>query len=418
MNIKYANFYDDRIHPYWREVKENLPNIEEDILSNPKPYILRLLKELIEGCFEYKRIQITEAEWYERCPGRTDYRNGYYTRRWTTELGTIEDLRVPRCRKQGLAKQIRKPYEQQQEKIHQMLQRMFIAGVSTRRVEEVVRPLLGRGYSAQSISNITKRLDAQVKAYHRRRLEDKYLYLIFDGVVLKGKDILGARKRTLLCCHGIDKQGHREMVDFMVVDSESERDWMRFLNSLYKRGIRGEFTDLIIIDGSGGLRAVIDMVYPEIDIQRCWVHKLRNVGNYLKKADKDKCISEARGIYLAENRREAAKVFKKWERKWGKQYPKAVECLKKDLSDMLRFLSRPEQHRKLIRTTNIIERTIREIRRRTRPMNGFTNDESIPRIIYAIFDYLNRKWQEKAIKGFKVEETELPPPANEMRKAA
>lgn len=189
MNIKYADFYDNRIYPYWREVKENFPNIEEDILSNPKPYLLKMLKELIEGSFEAKRLQITQAEWYEHSPRRTDYQNGSYTRSWTTELGTIEELRVPRCRKQGLAKQIKKAYEQQQDKIHSMLQRMFIAGVSTRRVEEVVRPLLGRGYSAQSISNITKRLDVQVKAYHRRHLEDKYLYLIFDGVVLKGKDV-------------------------------------------------------------------------------------------------------------------------------------------------------------------------------------------------------------------------------------
>lgn len=160
------------------------------------------------------------------------------------------------------------------------------------------------------------------------------------------------------------------------------------------------------------------MVYPEVDIQRCWVHKLRNVGNYLKKADREECKSEARQIYLAANQRPAVKVFREWEKKWQGQYPSAVNCLKKDLPDMLRFLTRPKEHHKLIRTTNVIERTIREIRRRTRPMNGFTNDESIHRIMDAIFEDMNRKWQAKAIKGFKVEDTELPPPANEIRKAA
>ena len=415
MNIKYANFYDDRIHVWWREVKENF---EEDILSNPKPPVLRLLKELIEGTFEYKRIQITESYRYEHNSNRSDYRNGYYKRNWTTELGTIEGLKVPRCRKQGIAKQVRKSYDKQQDKIHGMLQRMFIAGVSTRRVEEVVRPFLGRSYSAQSISNITKRLDEAVRKYHRRDLEDKYLYLFFDGIVLKGKDVLGAKKRMILCCHGITAEGHREMIDFSIGDSESEADWTRLTNSLYNRGLKGKNIDLIIIDGSPGLRASLNMTYPEVDVQRCWVHKLRNISNYLKKVYREDCVSEARKIYLASNQKTAVKIFRKWEKKWKAKCPKAVECLKKDLNDMLQFLTRPKQHRVRIRTTNVIERTMREIRRRTRPMNGFTNDGSIHRIIYAIYDHMNRKWQTKAIKGFKVEKTDRTPPASSMLKAA
>jgi putative transposase len=295
---------------------------------------------------------------------------------------------------------------------------MFIAGVSTRRVEEVVKPLLGRGYSAQSISNITKRLDLEVRKYHRRKLEDKHLYLIFDGVVLKGKDLLGAKKRSLLCCHGIDKFGHREMIDFTIGDGESEADWTRLANSLYKRGLTGETTDLIIVDGSPGLRAALNMVYPEVDVQRCWVHKLRNVSNKLKKSDREKCISEARRIYLAPNQKKAVEIFRKWEKSWREKCPEAVDCLKKDLSDLLHFLTRPKQHQIMIRTTNVIERTIREIRRRTRPMNSFTNDKSIHRIIYAIFDYLNRKWQIKPIKGFKIEKTDGTPPPSSMLKAA
>lgn len=102
--------------------------------------------------------------------------------------------------------------------------------------------------------------------------------------------------------------------------------------------------------------------------QRCWAHKLRNVSNYLKRRDQDKCIKEARAIYSDENRKEAVKIYNEWVKKWRTAYPKAIKCIEKDLEELLNFYCCPQEIRVKVRTTNVIERAFREVRRRTTPI--------------------------------------------------
>lgn len=209
---------------------------------------------------------------------------------------------------------------------------------------------------------------------------------------------MGAKKRFILVCHGIDLEGRRELIDFMVEGSESEAAWTRFCNDLYRRGLEGRATRLIIKDGCPGLDAALDLVYPRIPRQRCWVHKLRNMANkFQRKGHQEACLSEAKKIYLSESRQEAKRRFLEWARQWEKVEPKVVQCLRKDLDEMLAFLNCPKEHWRRIRTTNVIERVFREVRRRIRPMNCFKNDASCERILYAIFFYMNRRWMWKKI---------------------
>ena len=136
------------------------------------------------------------------------------------------------------------------------------------------------------------------------------------------------------------------------------------------------------------------------------MHKLRNVAKYLKKSDQKQVLSEAKQIYKAETKREAVSLFRLWKKHWQRLYPKAVNCLEKDLDELLNFLEIPikEQYKKIIRrrirTTNVIERAFREVRRRTRPMSCFTNQDSVHRIIYAILTRLNTKWEDKPLVEF------------------
>jgi len=183
-------------------------------------------------------------------------------------------------------------------------------------------------------------------------------------------------------------------------NGESFDAWEGLLNSLYNRGLKGENLRLITIDGSGGLKSALKVVYPRIPIQRCWAHKLRNVSNYLKKAYQEDCISQARKIYKAKNRHLAIAEFREWKKTWNKKAPKAVHCLEKDLEELLSSFSCPKNHWIKIRTTNVIERSFREVRRRTRVFSCFSNKQSCDRIIYAIFTYLNNKWKEHPIKHF------------------
>jgi len=224
--------------------------------------------------------------------------------------------------------------------------------------------------------------------------------MFLDGIVLKARTGIGSRKKTVLAAYGITVHGTRELIDFMVTSYESQRRWEGFLNNLYNRGLVGDALGLIITDGNAGLENAVDYVYPQAKRQRCWAHKLRNVSNYLRKKDRDRCIKEARVIYNAENRREAVAAYKKWAKNWISISPKAVKCIEKDLEELLNFYYCPKEIRIKVRTTNVIERAFREVRKRTRPMSCFNNVQSIQRIVYAVLNHLNDTWRMKPLKEF------------------
>lgn len=356
-------------------------------------------RKLIEGALEEEREILVCCSPYERTSKRKDYRNGYW-RRWIVLKDGRLEIRMPRIRGGGYDSQIIPRYKQRVDEVDMALMKVFLYGASQRLTGEALRPLLGEGVSAQTISNIAKSLDEDVKRYHNRPLQDNYLYLFLDGITLKTKTGFGSRKKVVLVAYGITVKGKRELIDFMITKHESERRWEGFLNSLYNRGVKGEALGLIITDGNAGLENAVDYLYPEVKRQRCWAHKLRNVANYLRKKDKERCINEARGIYSAENRKEAVRAYNEWAERWSALSPKAVRCIEKDMEELLNFYDCPEEIRIKVRTTNVIERAFREVRRRTRPMSCFNNTQSIERIVYAVLSHLNDKWRIKPLKEF------------------
>jgi len=353
----------------------------------------------IERALEVERTELIGCKAYERTDRRRDYRAGYW-RRWITLRDGRIQVRMPKIRGGGYESKVIPRYQQRMDEVDMALMKIFLYGASTRLTGEALRPLLGEGISAQTISNIAKSLDEDVRRYHNRRLEDKYLYLFLDGIVLKTRTGFGSKKKVVLVAYGITVRGERELIDFMIVKHESERVWEGFLNNLYNRGLTGESLGLIITDGHAGLENAVDTVYPFVKRQRCWAHKLRNVSNYIRKRDQKRCIDEARAIYSASNRKEAIKAFNEWAERWRVLYPKAVRCIEKDLEELLNFYYCPSEIRVKVRTTNVIERAFREVRRRTRPMSCFNNVQSIERIVYAVMNHLNDQWRIKTLKEF------------------
>ena len=154
------------------------------------------------------------------------------------------------------------------------------------------------------------------------------------------------------------------------------------------------------MDGSPSLMLAVKTVYPFTPVQRCWVHKLRNVAVKLPKKGSEDCLKLAKKIYLSENKKDAVKVYNNWERAFKDKYPKAVACLSKDIEDLLTVFDFPQNIRVKIRTTNIIERSFREVRRRTRPIGCFENEASVNRIIFGVISGLNKNWKAKPLKEF------------------
>ena len=160
-----------------------------------------------------------------------------------------------------------------------------------------------------------------------------------------------------------------------------------FVDNLYRRGLKGDFLNLVTIDGNRALALAINTVYPYVYIQKCWVHKLRNIASKLPKSAHSSCLFDAKKIYMADSKRAGTSIYREWVARYSDIYPKPVKCLSKDIESMLCFFDYPKDVWKKIRTTNAIERSFREVRRRTRPMTCFENDKSCSRIIYGIISF-------------------------------
>jgi putative transposase len=399
--------FDANLTQRWRRVKEFVDSCTDaNFWVDIKRHTRSLLKDTLELAMLDEITRYMDRESYQRTENRIDYRNGYYQRSLDTELGPMVNIKVPRSRSGLFKTSVFKRYQRRQQAVNEAICNVFLAGVSTRDVSGALKPILETTFSASCVSTVTKSLDAKVKEFHKRTLLDEYQFLFLDGITLKVKNSLKAVKKLVLVAYGITVFGKKELISFRIALSESQNCWEAFLNDLFNRGLKGDNLKLIITDGCKGLHAALDVVYAYTKRQHCWVHKLRNVAKYLKKSDEKEVLAEAKEIYKAETKRQAVRIFKYWKSRWQRKYPQAVNCIEKDLDELLGFLEIPikEQYRKLIRrrirTTNVIERAFREVRRRTRPMSCFTNQDSVNRIIYAILTRLNNKWEDKPLKEF------------------
>jgi len=281
-----------------------------------------------------------------------------------------------------------------------LIREAFLRGISTRQVGRVVAMLTDEPVSAQTVSKLTRCLDEQVRRFHRARLEDDWAYLFLDGIWLKVRQARGTRRVLLLVAYGIQRDGHRQLITFMRAKSESQNGWEGLLNDLKERGLAGRHLQLIVTDGCAGLAAALETVYPRVLHQRCWVHKMRNILEHVRRRDYDAVKRMAQAIYQADHRRGAQQAFRQFQLRWHSDYPSLVRQLEKDLPELLNFFQAPKTVWKKVRTTNVIERCFVEVRRRTRPMVTFVNIKSVDRIIFAIFNRFNQEWKNHALKLF------------------
>jgi putative transposase len=382
------------LQEWWQEVKENF--WEEDA----KPKVLNLVKELMQSTLEEDLELYTQTQYQQQIERYKLYRNGYYQRTLVTQFGSVNDLRVPRLRSGGFKTRVFKRYHRFENIVEDLIMDIFLAGVSTRRVGAAIAKLLDIKVSHGTVSNITRRLDSKVKEFQKKELLDEYQYLFLDGITLKVRYNTRYHNRKVLVAYGITIFGKRELLAFRQARAESYEDWVAFVDDLYRRGLKGDNLRLIITDGSKALHGALDMVYPLTKRQACWVHKLRNVGRYLPKRYADECYKELFGVYNAKNKPEAMNKFKEWRKVWMRRCPKAVECVERDIDNLLNFYDCPKKHWKKIYTTNVIERQFKEVRRRTNVFSCFSNIASCDRIIYAIFTHINNTWKERPLKDF------------------
>src|ERR1700687_5824749 len=389
-----------KIIPITEHYQHFLEEMKESFWGDVYGHTKRLWKQLLEADSRRERDRYAVREVYPRRGSRRQpYRNGYYERDFVTRMGTLR-LRIARTREKSFLPRGLERFQRRAEEVSMLIREAFLRGISTRQVGRVVATLTGEVVSAQTVSKLTRDLDEAVKQFHQARLSDDYAYLFLDGVSLRVRRPGGRKRVHMLVAYGVRRDGTRHLLAFMRSQGESQADWEGLLGDLYRRGLEGRQLGLIVTDGCGGLAAAIPAVYPRARHQRCWVHKMRNILEKVRRGDHDAVKQDAQRIYQAADLAAARRAFERFRFPWRAKYPQMVKLLERDLPELLTFFEFPRHLWQKLRTTNAIERCFVEVRRRTRPMVVFTNVESVDRIIYAIFSRCNEDWKTHTLKLF------------------
>jgi len=343
----------------------------------------QLTEQLLSEVLALEMDEHCRATWHERRPERRDRRNGSYRRRLRTRLGLLE-LRVPRSRSGRFRSRLLPRCRQVAPELDESIRELYLKGVSTRSVGALVEGFCGARVSASTVSRLSRALDVEIRRFERRPIEDRWRFLVLDGVYLPIKQAQGAARRPLLVAYGIDETGRRTVIDFRLAPTESEAAWTALLTSLWERGLKGEGLELIVTDGAPGLRRAVETVWPFVARQRCWAHMMRNVVGACPKRLAPEVAKAARRIYLASTRREALKKFKTFQRRFAAQVPQAVAKIERTLDELLAFFGCEPGVRRAARTTNAIERLFVELRRRLRPIGCLPDAGAARRIAYAV----------------------------------
>lgn len=354
-----------------------------------------LLQEKLKIAVRYTFVQVLEEEIenyiqaarYERNPKRRDYRNGAYARSLGTSLGEIEDLPVPRTRK-GFQSQLFERYKRRQAEVDNSICEMFVSGVSTEKVGQVLETLNGSHPSPSTVSRVFHTLEEEYEHWKKRPLQSHYLYVIADGtyfsVIYDGQ----GTKMPILAAIGIDAEGKREVLGFSTGDRENQQAWEALFDNLKERGL--EQVDLWITDGGKAMINAIESKFLNAKRQRCVWHKMENILGYIPRERHEQVKPELRAIFYQENLEKAQQTAAAFLLKYEPVYPAACECLRRDLDDCLTFYQFPQSHWRSIRTSNAIERLFLEVKKRSHKMAAaFRNEKSCLLLFYAVTRSLN-----------------------------
>jgi len=389
-----------KVTPITEHFQHFLSELKESFWGDLYDRTKQAWKQVFEA--ESERLRDLYSGWgaYQRSatPPR-DYRNGYYERDFVTRFGTIR-LRIARTRAKNFLPPGLEKFQRRAPELAMLIREAFLRGISTRQVGRVVATLSGETVSAQTVSNLIRDLDEAVRQFHQAQLQDEWAYLFLDGVSLRVRRPAGRQRVQMLVAYGVRRDGTRQLLAFLRTRGESQADWEALLQDLYRRGLQGKNLQLIVTDGCPGLAAAIQTIYPRALHQRCWVHKMRNILEKVRKCDYDAVKADAQAIYLADGRAQAQAAARAFARRWRTAYPRMVRQLEADLTELLSFFRFPRHLWKKLRTTNIIERCFVEVRRRTRPMVCFVNVQSVDRIIYSIFQRFNLEWKNRTLRVF------------------
>lgn len=354
------------------------------------PEAMRLL---MNAAMRAERQQFMGASPHERTADRIAHANGFKDKTVRTRMGEIT-FAVPQVRNSregGFYPQALEKGLRSERALKLALAEMYVQGVSTRKVAAITEELCGFSISSAQVSRAAAELDEALTAWRERPL-GTILYLYLDARYEKVRQDGRVLDAAVLIATGVDEEGHRQILGVSVSLSEHEVHWRTFLRSLVSRGLSG--VRLIISDDHSGLGAARKAVFGGVPWQRCQFHLQQNAQAYVPRQEmKQEVAATIRAIFSAQDRTEADALLERAIDKYEKTAPKLTLWMQESIPEGLTVFSFPAAHRRLIRTTNGLERVNQEIRRRTRVARLFPNEASCLRLVSAILMETSEEWQ-------------------------
>jgi putative transposase len=353
----------------------------------------RLVQSVVQQVLEAEMTAYIGAEPYERNGTRRGYRNGYKPRTLKTRVGELE-LMVPKDRDGQFQTELFERYQRSEKALVLSIMQMYVEGVSTRKVREITEALCGLEISKSQVSALTAKLDEEVAQWRARPLgEREYRYLIADAryeKVRRGGEVIS---NGLLIVVGISEEGYREVLGTWMADSETEASWGTAFADLKKRGLKA--VSYVVSDDHKGLRTAVERHFQGALWQRCQVHFVRNALGMVARRDAADVVAALRTVTEAPDREGARKAIDTAASALQRKHPKVARLLEEHGEEILAVYSLPEPHRKRMKSTNMLERVNQEIKRRTRVVRIFPDEDACLRLTSALMMELNVEWMDR-----------------------
>ncbi len=326
---------------------------------------------------------------HERTEDRKGYRNGYRTREWDTRVGTV-DLAVPKVRDGSYYPSLLEPRKRAERALVAVVQEAYIQGVSTRRVDDLVKSLGMAGISKSQVSGICEELDEEVERFRSRPLEGEYPYVWLDATFVKARQQGRVVSQAVVVAIGVNAQGVREVLGLDVEPSEDGSFWLRFLKGLVARGLGG--VRLVVSDSHEGLKGAIGSVLQGASWQRCRVHWLRNGLSYVSKGEQV-LVATIRTVFAQPTPELTREQWRKVSDSFQARYPRLAQLMDDSEEDVLAYAHFPHEHWRQVWSNNPLERANKEIKRRTDVVGIFPNEGAVIRLVGEVLSEQHDEWQ-------------------------
>jgi len=358
-------------------------DLDGDFLSQGTQLLAQLAIEL-------EAAEHIGAGRYERTPARRTHRNGHRQRTWETRVGEIP-LRIPKLREGNFFPSLLEPRRRAEKALLAVVQAAYVQGVSTRKVDDLVRALGLTGIDKSKVSRICSELDEFVEAFRNRPLQGSYPYLWLDALYLKVRQDHRIVNQALVVAIAVRETGDREILGLALGQSEEYAFWLDFLRGLVRRGLRG--VQLVISDAHEGLKAAVEQVLAGATWQRCRVHCMRNVLAHVPKGSRAVVAAALRTIFAQPDREAARQQLREVAQAMHGRWPKAAEVVAAAEEDVLAYMAFPQEHWTRIYSTNPLERVNEEVKRRTNVVGVFPDEASVIRLVGSVLLEIWDEWQ-------------------------